>query len=469
MVAKSAVTSAARIAAIATRGAEVGAGVGVCSEKRLVKVSSSDSSTSEIPPPPPKETVHVNPSIVSTWNVVRFPKSTEPIQGRVREPTSRAALLWRAQEVARLRKALNRMTHGKNIFAYNNIRTNQVIYSFTRALEKNKVLSQLIYHGKKTVPATLRKDMWTPYFSVHFPSATLGLETYRLLREFSIQRQLAPPTDIITASKDNEVLTRQRPRDPKKAEEWDEQWNPRMEQRQILNKRLRARVLMDQKATSVADIAAVLALQEQKLKAQEEQEAREAEQEDGNGAGEKEGERKVVSGTKGVIEKDGVKRDSKGRKVSRKRLARIRAAIRKEQRLEKETMDKIAKLERKIWSPTATYKIDPDVPPTEHHIVNDGEIKIFWMDVHNLQYAESWPKNVVHGQLKITGDHIMGVDLDLEGPVLAEFETAPAARVEEGAGKGEGEGEGRAEAGGEEENGEPPKEEKSGLKKLKFW
>ncbi|OJD19984.1 hypothetical protein ACJ73_08600 [Blastomyces percursus] len=460
MAARAAVRTAPRtraaIKAARRAGAGTEAGAGALAKKPVAKKIKTLISKPQLPKT-------VSPVVVTTLDALRFPRMTKPIQGKARATGSRAALLWRRQERDRLRKALHRLTHGKNIFAYSNIRTNQVVYSFTRELEKNNVLSQLVYHGKKTVPATLRKDMWTPYFSLHFSTSSQGLEAYRLLREFSMQRQLAPPADMITASEESEILTRQRPRDPAEAKKWDEEWKIRMENNHILGKRLRARVLMDQKATSVADVAAVLALQEQKMKEEREREARESELEnEEKDGGEEEGE-SVHLGD----------RDKSGKKISKKRRKRMRAAIRAQQELEKETMEKISDLERMLG-----VKIDPSQALSKYHIVNEGEVKMFWTDLHNLQYAESWPKNVIHGQLKGSRDHIMGTWIDLAAGESLALGGAPASK----AGEGEGaEQTGGADVGGlaeseaeaEEAQGkeEAPKEEKpkSGLEKLKFW
>ncbi|PGH03564.1 hypothetical protein GX51_03990 [Blastomyces parvus] len=452
----------------ASRSAEAGAGAeasaGAGAKKRVAKELAAKRLVA-------KEPSTVSPAVVTTSGALRFPQTTNPIQGKPRDIGSRAALLWRRQERERLRKALHRLTHGKNIFAYNNIRTNQVVYSFTRELEKNNVLSQLVYHGKKTIPATLRKDMWTPYFSLHFASASQGLEAYRLLREFSMQRQLAPPADMITASEENEVLTRQRPRDPNEAKKWDEKWKDQMEKRYFLNKRLRARVLMDQKATSVADVAAVLALQEQKMKEEREQEAKEneLENEDQDGGDEEGGEK--AKGKQGIAIGE---RDKSGKKISRKRRMRMQAAIRAQQELEKKTVEKIRDLERML-----RVKIDPLRPLSEHHIVKEGEVKMFWMDLHNLQYAESWPDNVIHGQLKGGREHIMGTQLDLAAGELLALGSAPASKAGENSAGAEQTGgpgsdilaEAKDEAQGAEGKDEAPKEEetKSVLGKLKFW
>ncbi|KAK2798631.1 hypothetical protein FQN50_008789 [Emmonsiellopsis sp. PD_5] len=395
-----------------------------------------------------RETITLDPTAISHYRFIRFPRTRKPIQGRPRFPNSSAAVNWRTQETVRLRKALQRLTHGKNIFAYNNIRTNQVIYSLTRYLEEQNVLSQLIYHGKKTVPATLRKDMWTPYFSVHFPDASKGLEAYRLLREFSVQRQLAPPVDLITATEDNAIVARKRPRDPLEAKKWDEEWKPRFERKDILNKKLRAKVLMDQKATSVADVAAVLEMLEQEAaKAEKKALLKDA-------AAAKDGEEG------GVVQK-----------VSNSRRKRLAQARRKEQQIEEAAMERIRRLEHRLTSwavggkkGKVALRFDRNNAPTEHHIVQEGEVKVFWNDLFNSQFAREWPKSVIHGQLKPTASHIMPSKLYLpeeEEAAEAEAQAADAgdvAKVEAG-----------EDAKGEEATEEVKEEKKKGLGRLKFW
>jgi len=79
----------------------------------------------------------LDPTKIGTWNVVRRPpvENHSVIQGKTREQNSNAFKTHQAKEGVRLRKALNALTHGKNIFVYHNIRTNQVVYSLTRYLE----------------------------------------------------------------------------------------------------------------------------------------------------------------------------------------------------------------------------------------------------------------------------------------------------------------------------------------------
>lgn len=63
---------------------------------------------------------------------------TTPIQGRPRETSSNAYKNYQDKEGRRLQKALNSLTHGKNIFVYQNVRTKQVVYSLTRYLEVSR-------------------------------------------------------------------------------------------------------------------------------------------------------------------------------------------------------------------------------------------------------------------------------------------------------------------------------------------
>lgn len=104
----------------------------------------------------------LDPTKITTWELVRRPPVPidKAIQGKPRHPLSKAYKEFQRQEGARLRKALNRITHGKNIFAYNNIRTNQVVYSLTRYLEvrlpqKKKILKREQSHDREMTDLVL--------------------------------------------------------------------------------------------------------------------------------------------------------------------------------------------------------------------------------------------------------------------------------------------------------------------------
>ncbi|EXJ55679.1 hypothetical protein A1O7_08608 [Cladophialophora yegresii CBS 114405] len=191
--------------------------------------------------------------------------SAKWVQGKWRTGNSKAVKNKRATQDIQVAKALRHQTHGLDIYAYRHIRTNQVVYSLTRTLQENKVLTQLLYHGKKTVPSSVRNDMWTPYFSIHFPptpaGALEGLFAFQKLRELSTQRQLSPPENLIRATQEDIDVVKSKLGSPTTLQEMaarDELQGKIPKLNEILPKKLRAQKLMDQKATSVADAAFVL-------------------------------------------------------------------------------------------------------------------------------------------------------------------------------------------------------------------
>ncbi|KAF8465309.1 transcriptional regulation of mitochondrial recombination-domain-containing protein [Kalaharituber pfeilii] len=115
---------------------------------------------------------------------------------------------------------------GRVLFIYNEIYTNQVIYSLYRSLQNNAAIKQLMFVGKQSVPATLRKDRWSPLACVHFPTPQFGLDTYRLLREFRIMHET--------------------------------QYDPALLK---LTKEKRKKKLQDQKANSIADLAQAIQME----------------------------------------------------------------------------------------------------------------------------------------------------------------------------------------------------------------
>lgn len=78
----------------------------------------------------------IDATTLATSPLVRYPLTGgKVIQGKTRHPSSRAADTFRERETARLKRALQSVTHGRHIFAYNHIRTNQVVYSLSRTLQ----------------------------------------------------------------------------------------------------------------------------------------------------------------------------------------------------------------------------------------------------------------------------------------------------------------------------------------------
>lgn len=215
--------------------------------------------------------------------------------------------------------------------------------------------------------------MWVPYFSVHFNDSKVGLRAYHLLREFSMQRQLAPPREMITITK--ELLDRKRPRDPDDAKKFDEKYSEKVGQ--LMPKEWRARAVMDQKATSVADIAAVLAIQEEEIK---------------NG---------FADGKRGYL--------------TRTARRRRREAREKEQELAERNATQISEFEKEVLNAPEfipnkqiEFKIQEpkEDPNSEYHLEGD-QVKVLWGDIRDAEYAESWPDRVTHGELRLARDHVM--------------------------------------------------------------
>ena len=130
------------------------------------------------------------------------------------------------------------VNYGQYIYLYNNIQTSQVVYSLSRHLNNKDALDQLPYLGKKTVPPRIRKDLWTPLAMVYFPSPHAGLAAYRKLREFRRRHETQYPLSVITETAGKQAGC-------------------------LYPKKKRGKVLMNQKANSIADLAAVLWQQEQ--------------------------------------------------------------------------------------------------------------------------------------------------------------------------------------------------------------
>ncbi|WPH01976.1 Hypothetical protein R9X50_00483000 [Acrodontium crateriforme] len=167
-------------------------------------------------------------------------------------------------------KAAPALPHGRHIFAYRNVKTNQVVYSLNRVLQNNAALKQLPDLGANRKPTALRKDMWKPLWTLALPESTQngdakepyrqGLEVFRKLREYRKLHELnwTPPPELARpyTAKDIERI-----------QTWlDQRGGSKKETPHDIiarrKKNLRARLVMDQKANSVADLAAILLEQE---------------------------------------------------------------------------------------------------------------------------------------------------------------------------------------------------------------
>lgn len=103
------------------------------------------------------------------------------------------------------------------------------IHTLTLLIQNNAALKQLPYNGKKTVPAALRKDLWRPLCQITVSNAADGLRAMQALREYRKLHELSWPDHV---ARDANGRT--------------------------LSQKARGRKLCDQKANSVADMAAAL-------------------------------------------------------------------------------------------------------------------------------------------------------------------------------------------------------------------
>lgn len=268
-------------------------------------------------------------------------------------------------------------------------------------------MPQLVNHGKKTVPAALRRDVWRPYFSIHFPEndggRKVGLKTYQRLLEFSMRRQLDPPQeDLMTTQADvdkavhdagSPLVIRERyfDRDIKHRRQLH---LPLLGQK--LPQHLRAQKLMNQKASSVADTAFVLGLAMEKLE---------------------ELFRSNYSSEQDLASRTEQKLKKIGRR-GRKRLRAIRSAE-EEKAVEIAQRSELAtSVDVKNGTPPMDKHIADqlsmefdaavegrsnrlvDVPPMENTYDEDCNIHVLWADLRDGTFAQSWPSGVSHGELQ---------------------------------------------------------------------
>ncbi|KAI9718087.1 MAG: hypothetical protein M1812_004345 [Candelaria pacifica] len=174
-------------------------------------------------------------------------------------------------------------------------------------MQNNDALRQLPFLGKKTVPAALRKDLWQPLATISFPAPPQGLLAFRKLREFRKLHELSYPLEDFKDEKGR-----------------------------LLGKKQRGKKLMDQKANSIADIAAVLQAQEE---AQEEAHVAAK-------AGETKLERTSPKDTLAIVEEEA---------AQTRRNVELSAGER-----------------------------------------NWDKVRISWANILDAEYAETWPESVLH-------------------------------------------------------------------------
>ncbi|ETN45089.1 uncharacterized protein HMPREF1541_09965 [Cyphellophora europaea CBS 101466] len=338
------------------------------------------------------------------------PSSHVWTQGKWRNRASNAVSDRRKVVSQQVKKAIEKRYHGLNIYAYYHLLTKQVVYSLTRHMQSGQVMPQLVYHGKKTVPATLRRDVWRPYFSIHFPEndggRQAGLKAYQRLREFSLRRQLDPQQESLMTTQEDIDKAIRKAGDPFEVRE--RYVDHDVKGRKVLRapllgfklpKRIRARKLMNQKASSVADTSFVLGLAMEQLEKLF--------------ATRYNAQHRLASVTKGRLQGLGVR--------GRKRLRAIRAeeeekelqiAQRQDLASEANISKGMVPLDRHIARRLSTEVNGAvvedesvnrlvDAAPAEKGYDNvDCEIQVLWADMRDGTYAETWPEGVFHGELQ---------------------------------------------------------------------
>ncbi|KAK7514299.1 mitochondrial 54S ribosomal protein mL67 [Phyllosticta citriasiana] len=140
----------------------------------------------------------------------------------------------------------------RQIFVYCHFRTNQTLYSLNDRVLHASHLEQLPFAGKKTLPSKLRKDVWRPLAVVTFPFEKQASDAYLKLLDFKKLHELYWKENM---DKDWGALPKEKQEKLRKRNKM-----PSMKER--------AKIIMDQKANSIAAIAKAMELQKQSSPAQ---------------------------------------------------------------------------------------------------------------------------------------------------------------------------------------------------------
>ncbi|KAJ0309135.1 hypothetical protein COL5a_001255 [Colletotrichum fioriniae] len=306
--------------------------------------------------------------------------------------------------------------HGEQIWVWSHLTSNQVIYSHTKQLESHRALKQLPFNGKKSKPAKLRRDYWAPLALIQLPAGAgaAGQSVFQKLREFRRMHELAWEDDLLYREKRTELLK------PKAIKPWGVKKNaavaavddvkysvagktedaPATEDTEpaatpedlvrvrkiVRNRHERSLALNDQRANSIADMAAVL-------------------------AGFGRGNRLVVSSRekKAVLEEG---KPLEGRKWSKAPPAKTEIVTSQSGGEE-------------VEGATKTPAVDELLPAT-----------IYWANEDDRNFAQEWSGNVTHDLFQDAKALLEENQLDPEEEAVAEVE-APKAVAEPVQGAGD--------------------------------
>ncbi|OAQ68134.1 transcriptional regulation of mitochondrial recombination domain-containing protein [Pochonia chlamydosporia 170] len=143
--------------------------------------------------------------------------------------------------------------HGEKIWVFRHRRSDQIVYSFDERLDGFHALKQMPFNGKKTKPAKLRKDYWSPMAMIKFPEGqgAIGRSVYQKLRELKHLHEVNWDDEFRYKSADEFTAV-----DKKKIADEKAKGN---DYRPVRSKSERGVALNAQRTNSIADMAAVLA------------------------------------------------------------------------------------------------------------------------------------------------------------------------------------------------------------------
>ncbi|KAK4505383.1 hypothetical protein PRZ48_003346 [Zasmidium cellare] len=148
---------------------------------------------------------------------------------------------------------------GEHIYAYCNVKTNQVLYSLTSHLQ-DVSLDQLPDIGANYKPPTIRPDLWKPLFSVTLPSPEQGRGLFGKLKEWRKLHELnwEPPSYLSNPYTEKQIAEMKEKLENRGGSKKETVFDVIKRQK----KKMKQKIVMNQKANSIADLAAVLIEQE---------------------------------------------------------------------------------------------------------------------------------------------------------------------------------------------------------------
>ncbi|QDS76140.1 hypothetical protein FKW77_007094 [Venturia effusa] len=329
--------------------------------------------------------------------------------------------------MSHLAKLQRRPDHGKFIWLFSHIKTHQVLCSLTAVPEERKMLKQLTFYGKQTQAQEIRKDLFQPFAAVVTPDQQFGMNVYQKLREYrhvrDYQWTFRPTTKEVEETLQKAIEERRMPKFDNRL--------PTLKERGML--------LMDQKASTIADLSHILereadiARKNKKLEqervdraenikrtrwAQVERMASRAR------AGELEKYEAWIKRREDAIEAAQSDRNKalgkKGLmmlKIKRNELLRAKQAVDFVEGREVPLPQRLSwnqSLSALVQSLTERL-VNPEKPPPPPPVIEEEpkqdirhiqdkyqgpeDILVQWKDISDAQYAEKWPPEVMHEQV----------------------------------------------------------------------